>query len=96
MPFFLSALGFVGMPAMLWVGGGILTHGLPEMGVHGPEATIHHAAASVAAFIPSVASFMTWLMSAGISAALGTLIGAFVDHSVKRIVAPAFSDLKSR
>jgi hypothetical protein len=63
---------------------------------HGPEATIHHAAASVAAFMPSLASFMTWRTSAGIAAIPSILIGAFVDLSVKHVVAPAFSDLKSR
>lgn len=94
MPFFLKVLSFVGMIAMLWVGGGILTHGLHEMGVHGPEAIIHHAAASVAEFIPSLASFMTWLTSAGISAVLGILIGAFVDFSVKHFLAPVYQRLK--
>ena len=95
MPFFLKALSFVGMIAMLWVGSGILTHGLHEIGVHGPEETIHHAAASVAEFMPSLASFMTWLTSAGIAAILGTLIGAFVDFSVKHFLAPAYQRLKS-
>jgi predicted DNA repair protein MutK len=95
MPFFLNALSFVGMLAMLWVGGGILTHGLHEMGVHGPEETIHHAASSVAEFMPSLASFMTWLASAGIAAILGILIGAFVDLTVKHFLAPAYQRLKS-
>ena len=95
MPFFLNALSFVGMLAMLWVGGGILTHGLHEMGVHGPEETIHYAASSVAEFMPSLASFMTWLASAGIAAILGILIGAFVDLSVKHFLGPVYQRLKS-
>lgn len=95
MPFFLKALSFIGMLAMLWVGGGILTHGLHDMGVHGPEETIHHAAVSVAEFMPSLTSFMTWLTSAGIAAILGILIGAFVDLSVKHFLGPVYQRLKS-
>jgi predicted DNA repair protein MutK len=95
MPFFLKLLSFVGMIAMLWVGGGILTHGLHEMGVHGPEETIHHAAGFVASFMPTLAGFLTWLTSAGIAAVLGVLIGALVDLIVKYLLAPLYQRLKS-
>src|SRR5262249_13754187 len=37
MPPFLEALSFIGMLAMLWVGGGILVHGLAELGIDAPE-----------------------------------------------------------
>jgi len=94
MPFFLKLLSFVGMIAMLWVGGGILTHGLHEMGVHGPEETIHHAAEFVASFMPTLAGFLTWLTSAGIAAILGILIGALVDLIVRHLLAPLYQRLK--
>jgi predicted DNA repair protein MutK len=43
MPPFLAALSFVGMLAMLWVGGGILVHGLAEYGIRWPEHLIEKA-----------------------------------------------------
>jgi predicted DNA repair protein MutK len=94
MPFFLKLLSFVGMIAMLWVGGGILTHGLHEMHVHGPEEAIHHAAESVAALVPSLAGFLGWLTSAGIAAILGIVIGAMVDLMVKHVLSPLYKRLK--
>ena len=94
MPFFLKLLSFVGMIAMLWVGGGILTHGLHEMGVHSPEETIHQAAEFVASLMPTLAGCLTWLTSAGIAAVFGILIGAIVDLSVKHFLAPAYQRLK--
>jgi predicted DNA repair protein MutK len=94
MPFFLKVLSFVGMIAMLWVGGGILVHGLHEMGVHQPEELIHHAAESVAGFMPTLASFLNWLTAAGIAAVLGIFIGAAVDLFVKHLLAPLYQRLK--
>ncbi len=52
MPVFLKGLSLIGMVAMLWVGGGILIHGLHELGMHGPEEAVHHAAELVAGIIP--------------------------------------------
>ena len=37
MPPFLKMLSFVGLVAMLWVGGGIVVHGLQAYGIEGPE-----------------------------------------------------------
>jgi uncharacterized protein len=70
MPFFLKALSFVGMIAMLWVGGGILIHGLHELGVPAPEQAVHHVAEAVARLVPAVESFLAWLMSASLAAVL--------------------------
>ena len=96
MPVFLKLLSFVGMVAMLWVGGGILTHGLHEHGIHAPEAAIHHAAESVSKLIPTVQSFMAWLVAAGIAAVLGIIVGAAVDPLANRVLIPAYHSLKSR
>ena len=76
MPLFLKMLSFVGMLAMLWVGGGIVIHGLHELGVGAPEEWIHHAA--------SIASgFAAWLIQAGLSGLVGLVIGGIVDLGLK-------------
>ena len=90
MPVFLKVLSFVGMVAMLWVGGGILIHGLHELGVHGPEGMVHHAAEAVASALPALGGLLQWLVSAGLAAVLGLLVGAFVDPLLKHVLSPLF------
>ncbi len=84
MPLFLKTLGIVGMLAMLWVGGGIIIHGLHELGVAGPEQMIHHTAA--------VASgVLNWLIQASLSGLVGLIIGAIADLAMKPISQKASS-----
>jgi predicted DNA repair protein MutK len=96
MPVFLKLLSLVGMVAMLWVGGGILIHGLHALGVHAPEETVHHAADSVAGMVPAMKSVLTWLVGAGIAAVLGVIVGALVDPLANHVLVPAFQGLKKR
>jgi predicted DNA repair protein MutK len=79
MPFFLKMLSQVGMLAMLWVGGGILIHGLHVLGVSGPEHLIHQAA--------SVASgALNWLLQASLSGLVGLCIGGLTDRLLKPFI----------
>jgi predicted DNA repair protein MutK len=96
MPVFLKLLSLVGMVAMLWVGGGILIHGLHALGVHAPEETVHHAADYVAGMVPAMKSFLTWLVGAGIAAVLGVIVGALVDPLANHVLIPGFQGLKKR
>jgi hypothetical protein len=77
MPYFLKTLSFIGMLAMLWVGGGILVHGLKELGYSAPEDAIHHFTHTV----PQPA--LQWILQASISAVIGIIVGAIVDAGVK-------------
>ncbi len=96
MPVFLKVLSLVGMVAMLWVGGGILIHGLHELGVHAPEEAVHHAAEFVAGVVPAMKSFLVWLVGAAIAGVLGVIIGALVDPLANHVLIPAFQGLKKR
>ncbi len=78
MPRLLALLGSVGMVAMLWVGGGIITHGLHELGVHAPEDALHRVGASAGQLLPAAGGFVTWVVTAAISAVIGLVIGAIV------------------
>jgi uncharacterized protein len=78
MPPFLKLLSFVGMIAMLWVGGGILIHGLNEFGVSGPEHALHDASVAVGSMMPVAQGFFTWLISALAAAVVGLAAGAVV------------------
>jgi predicted DNA repair protein MutK len=96
MPVFLKLLSLVGMVAMLWVGGGILIHGLHALGVHAPEEAVHHAADRVASMVPAMKSFLAWLVGASIAAVLGVIVGALVDPLSNHLLIPAFQGLKKR
>ena len=85
MPKLLALLGAVGMVAMLWVGGGIIIHGLHELGVHAPEETLQGIGATVGRAIPAAAGVVSWLVTAGISALIGLVIGAMIAPITHRI-----------
>ena len=89
MPVSLNVLSFVGMLAMLWVGGGIIVHGLQVLGEGRPESLIHHAAEAVGALIPVASALVSWLVQATISGALGLLIGALCAPLAHRLIGPS-------
>ena len=82
MPKLLVALSFIGTIAMLWVGGGIILHGLAEIGFDGPEhwvEGIEHGVSAIAG------GLLGWLTFAGLSALTGLVLGGvivFVLHKV--------------
>jgi uncharacterized protein len=96
MPIFLQILTYIGMVAMLWVGGGIITHGLHEMGVHGPEDVIKHASTAVAALVPAMGGFVSWFTGAAINALLGLVIGAVVAPLVHKVMLPTIARLRGK
>lgn len=96
MPVFLKILTYIGMVAMLWVGGGIITHGLYELGVKGPETIIKNAGASVGALIPALSGFIGWFVTAAISAVIGLVIGAVVALFVHKYMLPTIARLRRK
>jgi predicted DNA repair protein MutK len=81
---------------MLWVGGGILIHGLHELGMHGPEEAIHHAAESIANFIPPLHAALNWAVSASIAAVLGLVVGSVVNPLAHHVIGPMIARIKRR
>lgn len=71
---FLQVLSVVGTVAMLWVGGGIMLHGLEELGVAGPAHVVAAAAGWVGQAVPP-AAFTGWLAEAALSGLVGVAIG---------------------
>ena len=64
MPTFLKVLSIVGTVAMVWVGGGILAHGLEELGYGGLQHAIHDLAHAVEVALPAIGGFAAWFTSA--------------------------------
>lgn len=82
MPPFLKFLSLVGTFAMLWVGGGILIHGLAEFGFAGPEHVLHAISQSIAAAVPLVGGALAWLASATGAAIVGLVAGLLTALAV--------------
>ena len=88
MPVLLKLLGLVGTAAMLWVGGGILLHGLEGYGVTAPGHVLHDAAAVAAGILPALGGAIAWLVTAVGSAVVGLLVGAALIPVVEHGIAP--------
>lgn len=84
-PKLLTALSGLGTAAMLWVGGGILVHGLEELHVLTaiPEA-VHHAGLAAEQAFGALGGFTMWLVTAIGGAIVGFLIGAVIVWIVRR------------
>jgi predicted DNA repair protein MutK len=94
MPVFLTILSVVGTAAMIWVGGGIVLHGLEIYGPPSIGSTVHAAAETAAHALPSAAGALEWIVEAAISGVLGLSIGAATIPIVGFAVAPAWKGLK--
>jgi predicted DNA repair protein MutK len=85
-PKLLTALSAIGTAAMLWVGGGILLHGLEELHLFPqlPE-LVHHVAAGAAAMTGPLHAIVEWAVGAIGSAIVGFVIGGIIAAVVRRL-----------
>jgi uncharacterized protein len=88
MPPFLKTLSFVGMVAMLWVGGGIIIHGLQTYGIDAPEHVTHVLSDAARAVLPSIGGLLAWLVGATASAVFALVIGAITALAVVPVLTP--------
>ncbi|WP_019996975.1 DUF808 domain-containing protein [Aureimonas ureilytica] len=94
MPHFLRALAVVGTAAMVWVGGGILVHGLAGYGIDGIEHVIHDTSLTVANLAPGIGGALGWLVTALGSGLVGLVVGFALIPIVGRVIAPAWKAVK--
>ncbi len=95
MPVFLQVLSIVGTAAMIWVGGGIIVHGLDEYGLPQVEETIHEAALAAAHALPAVAGVVEWIVTAAGSGIVGLIIGAALIPVIGFAIAPVWTLVRS-
>ena len=85
-PKLLTALSAIGTAAMLWVGGGILVHGLEEMHVlEGVPNAIHDLSHAAGALAGPLSGLIEWLVNAIGGAVVGLLIGGLIVLVVRQI-----------
>jgi predicted DNA repair protein MutK len=94
MPYFLKVLSAVGTAAMLWVGGGIIVHGLEGYGLPVIGHTIHDLAVAAGHAVPAVAAAVEWLVTAAGSGLVGLALGAALIPLVHRIALPVLARIK--
>ncbi|HEX9954909.1 MAG TPA: DUF808 domain-containing protein [Allosphingosinicella sp.] len=87
MPKLLTFLSIIGIAAMIWVGGGIIVHGLETFGLAGPAHLLHDWGEAAAHALPALGGLLEWAVSALGSGLLGLVLGAAivaVHHAVAR------------
>ena len=94
MPVLLQILSVIGTAAMIWVGGGILMHGLEGYGVAAPAHLAHAAAHGAASFVPVAKGFVEWLVTAAVSGVIGMVVGLLLIPLTSFVLAPAWTALK--
>ncbi|WP_114945371.1 DUF808 domain-containing protein [Microvirga calopogonii] len=94
MPVLLQTLAILGTAAMVWVGGGIIIHGLEGYGFAGLGHVIHDIAAAAGHAVPSLGGAVEWLVSAAASGLVGLLIGAILIPLVHFVAVPLVRALR--
>lgn len=82
MPKVMSFISWVGLFAMLWVGGHILLTGMNELGFHLPHQIAEHLASGVE-HLPVVGSALAWCAETFVSMVLGMVVGSVVLGAVR-------------
>jgi predicted DNA repair protein MutK len=80
MPLVLKVLSIVGTVAMIWVGGGIILHGLEFFGVSAPYHWVHGAGLAVGG------GFIGWVVEATLSGLVGLAVGVAVIPVLSRLL----------
>ena len=83
-PGLLKSLASLGTAAMLWVGGGILLHGLEELGVERFPKTVHDIAHTIAAQFGPMTGVVEWIANAIAAAIVGFLVGIVIVVIVRQ------------
>lgn len=85
MPALLKALSAIGTAAMVWVGGGIIVHGLEEFGLETIPHWVHGAAEGAAHAVPFAGGVVEWVVTAAGSALVGLVVGSVIAALVHRL-----------
>lgn len=94
MPILLKLLSAVGTAAMIWVGGGIVLHGLEVYGPPQIQHAVEGAAEAVASLVPGLGPVLEWTTIAAISGVIGLAIGGVLLPVVEFVVSPVWKRIK--
>lgn len=95
MPHLLSGLAAIGTAAMVWVGGGIILHGLEVHGLAWPSHALHDAGAAVARVAPFAGALLAWLVEAAGAGLAGIVVGLVAIPLTGGVLSPLWRRVKS-
>jgi len=96
MPSLLSVLSLIGTLAMLWVGGGIILHGLAAYELGGAERWIQSTGVAAGSVVPLASGLVAWLVGAALAGLAGLAVGAAVAPVSTHLIGPLLQRLPSR
>jgi uncharacterized protein len=97
MPRFLKILAVVGTAAMVWVGGGIILHGLEVFGLGGPAHFVHHLAETAGHAVPAAfAGIVEWFIGAAGAGLVGLALGFILIPIVEKLISPLAERVRKR
>jgi len=88
MPKFMAVLGVVGTAAMVWVGGGIIIHGLASFGLDSIEHLVEEMAHAAGAAMPALEGIIGWVVTAVASGIVGLILGAILIPIAEYVITP--------
>lgn len=94
MPPFLALLSIVGTAAMIWVGGGIIVHGLEGYGVTQPGHLIHDIAHAAGGAVPALGGVVEWIVAATGAGIVGLAVGFALIPVVQSVIVPLIARLR--
>jgi uncharacterized protein len=94
MPVLLVVLSIVGTAAMIWVGGGIIVHGLEEFRWPWAGHVIHTAAEAAGRAMPAITGAVEWIVTAAGSGVVGLVVGGALIPIVGYMIAPAWKAVR--
>lgn len=86
MPRLLTVIAAIGTVAMLWVGGGIIVHGLETLGFTAPADLFHVVEHGLGQSAGGLGPIAAWVVNASLSAVLGLLLGLLIALILHRIL----------
>jgi predicted DNA repair protein MutK len=92
MPRVLTTIGAVGTVAMLWVGGGILVHGLETLGLAGPAELLRSVEHAIEGALGLLGRIAGWFANAALSAVIGLFVGLVLAFLLHRILGMRHAD----
>jgi predicted DNA repair protein MutK len=94
MPGFLVSLSAIGTAAMIWVGGGIVAHGLEGYRMHSVSTAVTTVAEAAAHALPFAAGPVKWAITACLTGIFGLLVGVVSIPIVGFAFVPSWNFLK--
>lgn len=95
MPWVMQTLSIVGTAAMIWVGGGIVVHGLAGFGLDQIEHLIEAIAHGAEAMLPALGGFVEGLATILADLVLGLALGLLLIPVAGKVIGPAWKAIRS-